>query len=86
MITIGAYSVKVGKSNQFGGQMASTAQHAVPQYLRVPAVAERFDVAEKTVWNWVYLGLIDSIVVGRSRRISVEAVQRFIDAGARKSA
>ena len=62
-------------------------QVAVPaKLLRVPAVAEICDVADKTVWNWVYEGLIDSIVIGRSRRISAEALQRFIENGARKVA
>lgn len=60
---------------------------AIPaQYLRVPAVAAIFDLSPKTIWNWIYAGQIESIVVGRSRRISVEAVQKVIDAGARKTA
>jgi len=62
-------------------------QKVVPaKYLRVPAVAEIFDLSPKTIWNWIYSSQIESIVVGRSRRISVEAVQKVIDAGARRSA
>jgi excisionase family DNA binding protein len=66
--------------------MASTAQTIPAKYLRVPAVAEIFDLSPKTIWNWIYAGQIESIVVGRSRRISPEAVQKVIDAGAQKSA
>jgi excisionase family DNA binding protein len=66
--------------------MAGTEQAIPDRYLRVPAVAKIFDVAPKTCWNWIYSGQLESVVVGRSRRISVEAVQKFAEAGARKSA
>jgi hypothetical protein len=68
-------------------QTVKEQQAMVPaKHLRVPAVAEIFDLSPKTVWNWVYTGQIESIVVGRSRRISVEAVQKVIDAGMRRTA
>jgi excisionase family DNA binding protein len=66
--------------------MASTAQAIPAKLLRVPQVAEICDVAEKTVWNWIYSKDLPSIILGRSRRVSVESLQEFIEAGARKSA
>ncbi len=56
-------------------------QTAPARLLRVPEVAEILGLSSKTVWNYVYARSIDSIVIGRSRRISLDAVQKLIDAG-----
>jgi excisionase family DNA binding protein len=45
--------------------------------LRVPEVARRLDVSQVTVWRLVGSGELESIKVGRSRRIAPEAVEDY---------
>lgn len=45
--------------------------------LRVPQVARMLDVSEVTVWRLVGRGDLESIKVGRSRRVSPEAVEAY---------
>jgi excisionase family DNA binding protein len=51
------------------------------RYYRVPAVAQHFDVSQKCVWSWIYSGKLGSVVVGGSRRISAEAIEKFVEGG-----
>ena len=45
--------------------------------LRVPQVAKMLDVSQPTVWRLVGRGELESIKVGRSRRIAPEAVEAY---------
>ena len=45
--------------------------------LKVPQVAKMLDVSEVTVWRLVGRGELESIKVGRSRRIAPEAVEDY---------
>lgn len=45
--------------------------------LRVPQVAKMLHVSEVTVWRLVGSGELESIKVGRSRRIAPEAVAAY---------
>jgi excisionase family DNA binding protein len=45
--------------------------------LRVPQVAKMLDVSEVTVWRLVGSKELESIKVGRSRRIDPEAVDAY---------
>ena len=45
--------------------------------LRVGQVAKMLDVSEVTVWRLVGSGELESIKVGRSRRIEPEAVEAY---------
>lgn len=45
--------------------------------LKVPVVAKRLGVSIPTVWRLVGSGELESIKVGRSRRIDPEAVEAY---------
>lgn len=45
--------------------------------LKVPQVAKMLKVSEVTVWRLVGSGELESIKVGRSRRIDPEAVEAY---------
>jgi hypothetical protein len=51
------------------------------QLMPVRKVAEILDVAEVTVWNYVYSRQLESVKVGRLRRISVRAIREFQERG-----
>lgn len=48
------------------------------QLLTVPAAAETLSMSEATVWNLLATGELESVKVGRSRRIPTDAVDAFI--------
>lgn len=49
--------------------------------LRVPEVALRLNVSEKTTWKMVYARRIEVVRIGRSVRIPEEAIEKLIDSG-----
>jgi excisionase family DNA binding protein len=51
------------------------------QLMPVRKAAEILDVAEVTVWNYVYSRQLESVKVGRLRRISVRAIREFQQRG-----
>ena len=51
------------------------------QLMSVPKAAEMIGAAPVTVWNWVYSAQIESVKVGRLRRISVKAIREFQERG-----
>jgi excisionase family DNA binding protein len=48
---------------------------------RVPEAALEFNVAPKTVWNWVGQGRIATVRIGRSVRIPHAEILRLIEEG-----
>jgi len=56
-----------------------------PDLLRVPQVAERLGVSPKTVWRLVAAGEIESVKIGRARRIAPEDIAAYV-AGLRQDA
>ncbi len=49
--------------------------------MTIPEVARRLGVADVTIWKWVRRGSIESIKLGRCRRIPVEVVDRLFKQG-----
>jgi excisionase family DNA binding protein len=47
--------------------------------LTVPQVAEYLQMAESTVYGWVQQGKLRGIKLGRSVRIKLSDLQRFLD-------
>lgn len=45
----------------------------------VKEVAARLRLSEATIWRCVYRGEIDSVTIGRSRRIAPAAVAEYIE-------
>ena len=52
--------------------------------LRVPQLAELFDVVEDTVWRWIREGQLPAIHIGRNVRVSERDLAAFIEAGRRR--
>jgi excisionase family DNA binding protein len=44
-------------------------------YLTLDEVAETFSVSRRTVERWVHDGVIESISIGRARRVHVDAIE-----------
>jgi excisionase family DNA binding protein len=51
------------------------------QLMSVPKAAEMLGTAAVTVWSYVYTRQIESVKVGRLRRISVKAIREFQQRG-----
>lgn len=45
---------------------------------RVPEAADALSLSESMVWNLVRAGSLNSVLVGRSRRISHAALEAFV--------
>jgi excisionase family DNA binding protein len=52
------------------------------QLLTIDEVAKRLAISKKSVWNFIYSRRIGSVLIGRSRRIPMSAIQELIDRGA----
>lgn len=50
--------------------------------LTVREVAQYLGVSEPTIWRWLRYGCLKGLKVGKSRRIPLDEVRRFIDSGA----
>jgi excisionase family DNA binding protein len=46
--------------------------------LTVPAVAEWLSVSDRMAWDLVATGAIPSLLLGRSRRVSVASVRQYV--------
>jgi excisionase family DNA binding protein len=46
----------------------------------VPEAAVLLGVSKQTVWTWVYRREIGSVKIGKSRRIRVSEIERFVSA------
>ena len=46
--------------------------------LTIPAVAEWLSVSDRYAWNLVATGVIPSLLLGRSRRVSVASVREYV--------
>jgi excisionase family DNA binding protein len=55
------------------------------QYLTVKDVAERLKVSRVTVYSFIKAGKLESVKLGKSRRISLSALQRFEASGTSQS-
>lgn len=55
------------------------------QYLTVDDVAKRLKVSRVTVYSFIKAGKLDSVKLGKSRRIALSALLRFEASGAGKS-
>jgi excisionase family DNA binding protein len=49
--------------------------------LKVPEVALRLNISEKTTWKMVYARRVDVVRIGRSVRIPENAIEKLIDDG-----
>ena len=54
-------------------------QAQLKRFFTVPQVADTLEQSVQTVWRKVASGELESHVFGRSRRISAEALQDYID-------
>lgn len=52
------------------------------RYLTVADVAERLSVSRVTVYSFIKAGKLESVKLGKSRRIALSALQRFEASGA----
>jgi excisionase family DNA binding protein len=49
--------------------------------MTVPEAAAALSVSPKTLWAWIYSRKIGSTLIGRSRRIPVQAVHDLVERG-----
>jgi excisionase family DNA binding protein len=49
------------------------------QFMTVAESASALSVSTKTIWNWIYARKIESVKLGRSRRISVDALRELTE-------
>lgn len=47
-------------------------------YHSVPDVAKMFEVADATVYRWIYKGLLNGTIFGNKRKVATSEVKRFI--------
>ena len=53
---------------------------ATVELLTVPVVAERLSLSRATVWNLVRTGELQSVQIGKSRRVATDSLDAFIEA------
>jgi excisionase family DNA binding protein len=53
----------------------------MPYTLRVREVAQRFEVTEETIRDWINSGRLSAIKIGKSWRINSEDVERIFREG-----
>lgn len=49
------------------------------QYLMIDEVATRLKVSRVTVYSFINSGKLESVKIGKSRRVTLTALQRFIE-------
>ncbi|MGO1050566.1 helix-turn-helix transcriptional regulator [Crossiella sp. CA198] len=57
-------------------------QDQTTRYLRVNAVAERYDISKATIYRAIKAGKIDALLIGKSLRIPEYALRAFEEAAA----
>ncbi|MGO1055742.1 helix-turn-helix domain-containing protein [Crossiella sp. CA198] len=57
-------------------------QDQTTRYLRVNAVAERYDISKATIYRAIKAGKIDALLIGKSLRIPEYALRAFEDTAA----
>lgn len=53
-------------------------EQGTAQYLRVKAVAKRFDVSPSTIYRAIKSGRLDSVTIGGTVRIPAAAIRGFV--------
>ncbi len=57
---------------------------SLPKLLTVKQVAKYLQVTEVTIRRWISEGTIESVKIGRARRIPEAALMRMVEAGKEK--
>ena len=52
-----------------------------PLLLTVPEAAERLRLSRATVYSFIYAGTLESVKLGRARRVPIAAVEELISRG-----
>lgn len=52
---------------------------ALEQYYTIEEVAEKLKVTRQAIHNWIKEGRIDSIKIGRARRIPAASIERLLE-------
>ena len=52
---------------------------ALEQYYTIEEVAEKLKVTRQAIHNWIKEGRIDSIKIGRARRIPAASIERLVE-------
>lgn len=69
-----------GDATSDGQRSADTASPANDQIAyKVPQAAKVLDLSARKVWELVYAGEIESIKIGRSRRVTRAALVAYVD-------
>jgi excisionase family DNA binding protein len=71
--TVHARIVVYNGDNTKGGQVDE-------RYLKIPEVATRLGVSRGTVYNFINAGKLEAVKIGKSRRVALSALQRFVEA------
>jgi excisionase family DNA binding protein len=50
-----------------------------PELLTVPQAAARLGVKPRTLWKWIYEHEIESVLLGRLRKVRIAAIDECID-------
>ncbi len=50
----------------------------LPALLKVPDVAQQFQVSERQIWRLISRGELESVLVGASRRIPRDACESYL--------
>jgi excisionase family DNA binding protein len=58
-----------------------TEKNKPEQLLTVKETASVLAIAEKTTWKKIYSRQLGSVLIGRSRRVPMSAIQQLIDRG-----
>jgi len=56
-------------------------EKVVEQHLTIEETAKALGISKKSVWNFVYQRRIGSVLIGRSRRIPVSAIEELLARG-----
>jgi excisionase family DNA binding protein len=56
------------------------------QYLKIPEVAKRLGMSRGTIYNFINAGKLEAVKLGKSRRIALSALLRFIEEEKKASA
>ena len=55
------------------------------QYYTIEEVAEKLKVTRQAIHNWIKEGRLDSIKIGRSRRIPAASIERLLEQSKQRS-
>lgn len=68
-----------GQKQMAIGGLAVAIQTSIEHHYTVPEAAKVVGVSAKTMWRFVWARKVRSVLIGRSRRVPVSAIQEFID-------